>query len=298
MLHFKPVELSDKELFEKYTLCHGYHNLEASFANIYIWRRMWDMQMAVDELAMYLFLSNDKTAFMLPPFLDDCDMNMQKPLERCEVYLESRGVKPTLRGVTLMLKDKIERDCPGRYDFLPDRNNFEYIYRAIDLCTLKGKKYSSKRNHINKLTERHSFEYRRYNKEDYENCIMLYQEWVKAKGGLTDSYQNEYKALKDALTYIDELGLVCGLLFVDGKLEAFSIGEKFGDDMAIIHFEKANAAIQGTYALINREFVCHEWSDLEYINREEDMGLEGLRKAKLSYNPVFLNEKYTGTRSF
>lgn len=162
----------------------------------------------------------------------------------------------------------------------------------------KGKKYSSKRNHINKLTERHSFEYRRYNKEDYENCIMLYQEWVKAKGGLTDNYQNEYKALKDALTYIDELGLVCGLLFVDGKLEAFSIGEKFGDDMAIIHFEKANAAIQGTYALINREFVCHEWSDLEYINREEDMGLEGLRKAKLSYNPVFLNEKYTGTRSF
>jgi len=248
--------------------------------------------MAVDEYAMYLLLSNPKTMFMLPPFLDDCDQNMLQPLERCEAYLASRGAKPVLRGVTTQLKAKIERDCPGRYSFTPDRDNYEYVYSSQDLCTLQGKKYHSKRNHINKLTASHSFEYRRYTKEDYAACMELYQTWVQ------DSYKNEYHAVVDALTHFDTLGLVCGLLYVDGQLEAFSVGEKFGDDMAIIHIEKANQALQGAYALINREFVCHEWSELEYINREEDMGIEGLRKAKLSYNPVFLNEKYVGMRSY
>ena len=96
---------------------------------------------------------------------------------------------------------------------------------------------------------------------------------------------------------MDVLNLRCGLLYIDGSLEAFSIGEKFDDNMAIIHIEKANPDLQGSYALINREFVRHEWSDVKYINREEDMGIEGLRKAKLSYNPVCLLEKYDCRRS-
>lgn len=296
MLRFKPIELSDKKLFENYTLCHGYHNLEASFANIFMWRRALNIQMAVDELAMYLYLSNEKMAFMLPPFLDDCDMNMAEPLERCEAFLESRGRKAILRGVTEALKKKIESDCPGRYSFTEDRNNFEYVYNARDLCTLEGKKYHSKRNHINKLISSHSVAYRRYTADDYPACIALYEAWAAGKGGSGDSYQNEYLAFQDALGNLGALGLVCGLLLVDGRLAAFSIGEKFGDDMAIIHIEKADPSIQGAYALINREFACHEWSDLEYINREEDMGLEGLRKAKLSYHPVFLNKKYVGVK--
>lgn len=297
MLTFRPIELGDKEIFEKYTLCHGYHNLEASFANIFIWRRVWDIQMATEENAMYLYLSNGKESFMLPPFLNDCDTSIGWALERCEEFLQSRGFWPILRGVTVPFKQKIERDCPDRYSFTEDRNNFEYVYSAQELCTLQGKKFHSKRNHINKLLSAHSAYYRRYTNDDYDECMRLYMQWAENKGGLTQSYKNELAALKDALKYMDILGLVGGLLIVDGNLEAFTIGEKFGDDMAIIHIEKANPSLQGAYAMINREFVCHEWHDLKYINREEDMGIEGLRKAKLSYNPVFLSEKYVGTRS-
>lgn len=297
MLTFKPIELEDKELFERYTLCHGYHNLEASFANVFIWRRLWNIQMATDDTAMYLYLSNGKESFMLPPFLNDCDISIAGALDRCEEYLYSCGFWPVLRGVTMPFKHKIESDCPGRYSFTEDRNNFEYVYSAENLCTLRGKKYHSKRNHINKLLSSHSAHYRRYTKDDYDDCIRLYMRWAENKGGLMQSYQSELDALKDALKYKDELGLVGGLLIVDGNLEAFTVGEKFGDDMAIVHIEKANPSMQGAYAMINREFVCHEWRDLQYINREEDMGIEGLRKAKLSYNPVFLSEKYVGIRS-
>ncbi len=297
MLEFKIIELADKDRFEKYTLCHGYHNLEASFANIFIWQKAWNIRMATDDLAMYLHLDNGEFSFMLPPYLDDCDTSLEEPMRRCEQFLEGRGDKMLIKGVTAPLKEKIEHDCPGRYRLTADRANFEYVYHARDLCRLEGKKYHAKRNHINKLLSNHSFTYRRYTPDDFAACMALYKAWAAGKGGLTKGLQYEMWATESALKNLEVLGLKGGLLFVDGKLEAFSVGEKFGDDMAIIHIEKANSDIQGAYALINREFACREWSDVEYINREEDMGIEGLRKAKMSYNPAFLVEKFTCMRN-
>lgn len=296
-MEFKPIELSDKELFDGYTLCFNYHNLEASFANIFIWRRVYNTMLAVDDIAMYIYLNKGADSFMLPPFLRDCDSSIEKALLRAEEFMVSMAIKPQLRGVTVELKQKIESDCPGRYTFVEDRSNFEYVYNTNDLANLEGRKYSSKRNHINSLLSTHTAQYVSYKNSDYDKCISLYSTWAEEKGGMTSSFENEFSATKDALRHIERLGLKCGLLYVDDKLEAFSIGEKFGTDMAIIHIEKANPLIRGSYALINREFVRHEWGGLKYINREEDMGIEGLRKAKLSYHPVFLLEKFTGLRS-
>lgn len=296
MLKFEEIKLEDKNRFEKYTECHGYHNLEASFANIFIWRKAMNIRMATDDLAMYLHLSNKDISFVLPPMLEDCDTSILEPMLRCEEFLEGRGEAFLMKGVTLPLKERIEQDCPGRYVMAADRPNFEYVYNAQDLIKLEGKKYHGKRNHINKLLAQHSFEYRAYTAEDYDSCMALYDAWLQGKGGLTQSYQNERWATEEALRNLEALGLKCGLLFVDGKLEGFSIGEKFGD-MAIIHIEKANPNLRGAYPLINREFARHEWSGVKYINREEDMGIEGLRKAKLSYYPAFFVEKYTCTRA-
>jgi len=296
MLNFEDVKLGDKARFEKYTLCYGYHNLEASFANIFIWQKAMNIRMATDDLAMYFHLSSKETSFLLPPLLEDCHTCIDEPMRRCEAFLENRGEKFLMKGVTAPLKERIERDCPGRYMMAEDRANFEYVYNAEDLCTLEGKKYHAKRNHINKLLASHSFEYRAYTAEDYDACMSLYDAWLEGKGGITPSYQNEKWATEEALKNLDVLGLKCGMLYVDGVLEGFSVGEKFGD-MAIIHIEKANPDLQGAYPLINREFARHEWSRVKYINREEDMGLEGLRKAKLSYYPAFFVEKYICTRN-
>ena len=292
MLNFNILKLEDKSFFEGYTLCHGYHNLEASFANIFLWGKVWNIKMASDEFAMYLMLDHKERCFLLPPFLQDCDINIGEPLKKCREYMLERCGKFYMKGVTLELKNKIEMDCPGEYILTPDRSNFEYVYLAQNLCALKGKKYHAKRNHINRLVTNHQYTYRRYTEDDFDLCIAFQQEWMQNRDDLSRGLEQEFIVIKNALIHLKELNLVCGLLFIDDRLEAFSIGEKFGDDMAIIHIEKANSDIPGAYALINREFAKNEWCDVKYINREEDMGIEGLRKAKMSYYPEFLIEKF------
>ena len=295
MLDFRPLELKDKDLFEAYAICYGYHNIEASFANKYIWGGATKTKISADEHTMYILLRYAGQDFMLPPFLKDCEYNFSRPLKETEEYMMDVFGTFLIKGVTDEQKAQIEKDCPGKYSFLPDRVNFEYVYLAEDLISLKGKKLHAKRNHINKLLKDHTYEYKKYTDNDYEACIALQQQWIYGKDDSPEGYE-ELEVIKRALSHLGELNLKCGLLLIDGSLQAFSIGEEFGD-MAIIHIEKANPEIPGAFALINREFVRHEWSGLKYINREEDMGLEGLRKAKLSYNPVFLLEKYDCVRN-
>lgn len=295
MLEFRPLELKDKELFERFTVCYGYHNIEASFANKYIWGQAMKTRICADEHTMYLLFNYAGEDFMLPPFLKDCDINFSEPLLNCEEYMMSTLGTFLIKGVTDEIKEQIEKDCPGRYRFEPDRINFEYVYLAEDLATLRGKKLHAKRNHINKLLLEHTYEYRKYADSDYGACISLMEEWIHGKDNSPEGYE-ELEVIRRALLNLNELNLKCGMLFVEGRLEGFSIGEEFGD-MAIIHIEKANPDLEGAFPLINREFVRNEWNGMKYINREEDMGIEGLRKAKLSYNPVFLLEKYDCVRS-
>jgi len=295
MLDFRLLELKDRPVFESYTLCFGYHNIEASFANKFIWRKAMDTRMATDEFAMYTLFKYGGQNFMLPPFLKSCDVNFVIPLQKCEEYMIGEYGTFHIKGVTTEIKAQIEKDCPGKYVFVPDRPNYEYVYLADELISLQGKKFHAKRNHINKFLQDHTYEYRAYRNEDYDNCIALQQRWIKSKEDFSEGYE-EMEVIKSALLNLDTLGMKCGLLFVDGELQGFSIGEKFENDMVIIHIEKANPDIPGAFVLINREFVRNEWSDVKYINREEDMGIEGLRKAKLSYNPVFMLEKYDCVR--
>ena len=299
MLDFKVFGMDDKTLFESFTLCHGYHNIEASFTNNFIWRKAWNTQIASDDNAMYMLLNNGKDRpFMLTPFLFDCDKSIAPQLEKCERYLKAQFDAPLLlRGITGDVKKKIESDCPGEYTFIERREYFDYVYQTENLCTLKGKKYASKRNHINGLLRAHGAEYRRYTPDDYDACVSLQDKWIEHKGEELDDYAVERVVIEQALGHIDKLNLRCGLLFVDGTLEAFSIGEKLVDDMVIIHIEKANPNIRGTFALINREFVCNEWRDIKYTNREEDLGIPGLRKAKMSYYPDHMIEKYDCVRT-
>ena len=298
MLSFKVYGMEDKTLFESFTLCHGYHNIEASFTNNFIWRKAWNTQIAADDNAMYMLLNNGKDQpYMLTPFLRDCDKSIGPSLEKCERYLQKTFGSPLLvRGITKNIKEKIERDCPGEYTFEEKRDYFDYVYLAEDLCALKGKRYSAKRNHINSLLKLHRAEYRRYTPDDYDACVSLQEKWIQNKGENLEDYAVERVVIEQALGNIDRLNLRCGLLLVDGRLEAFSIGEKFVDDMVIIHIEKANPNMRGTFALINREFARNEWCGTRYINREEDLGIAGLRKAKLSYYPDHMIEKYDCVR--
>lgn len=295
MLEFKDIEIGDKALFDKYT--RNDFGVEACFGNMYLWRESWHIMISHDSEALYILLENgDCPSFMLPPFMKDETTSMCGPIKKCEEYLREVYNKPLLfKAATTKVMQRIERDCPGQFVFMEDRVNFEYVYSRDELANLPGKRFHKKRNHINKLLMQHEFEYRPYDSGYYDECIALQEAWIDTKGGLNEDFADELFVTKEALSNLEELDLRCGLLFIDGNMEAFSIGEKFFN-MAVIHIEKANPEIPGVFNLINREFVRNAWEDVEFINREEDMGLEGLRKSKMSYRPVFFIEKFDCVR--
>ena len=151
-------------------------------------------------------------------------------------------------------------------------------------------------NHINKFKElypNHSYE--PLTADNIETIRPFIEDWYQKKAESDSSVLTEKTALENALANFEALELKGGILLVDGKVVAFTIGEQLNEDTALIHFEKADTDYQGAYPMMNQQFVQNAWSHLAYVNREDDMGIEGLRKAKLSYYPDLMVEMYSAT---
>jgi hypothetical protein len=156
---------------------------------------------------------------------------------------------------------------------------------------------SGKRNHINRFIEHHrDWRYETLSKANFDDVRRMNTLWCIQNGCAEDlAISEEYCAVESAIRHYDELGLSGGLIRTGGKVVAFSIGDPLNEDTFLIHFEKAFADVQGAYQMINQQFVQHHCMDYKYVDREEDAGVEGLRRAKLSYHPVLIAEKYTAT---
>ena len=177
--------------------------------------------------------------------------------------------------------------------FVYDRDNSDYLYNTSDLIGLRGKKYDGKRNHINKFNRRYTYEYIPLECSLLDECSRIMEEWCGEKGcDCQDGDYCERFANMELLRNYKTLGCKGALIKTDGKFEAFTVGEMLNEDTAVIHIEKAKSSIDGLYTLINQQFTLREWSGTTYINREQDLGEEGIRKAKLSYHPVRLIDKY------
>ena len=178
----------------------------------------------------------------------------------------------------------------------PDRDNSDYVYLTEDLIKLEGNKYHGKKNHINKFKKNHAYTYASLTPDLVQECLALESQWCDIRHcELFPGLAGEERAIYEALTNMDHLDFKGGVILLNGKVEAFALGEQLNPETAVIHIEKANPAFEGLYQLINQEFCAHEWKDIPYINREQDLGEEGLRKAKLSYHPHHLVKKYTVT---
>ena len=183
---------------------------------------------------------------------------------------------------------------PAKYDALPDRNNSDYIYLAKDLINLSGNKYHRKKNHLNQFIKNHAFEYHPLNAELVKRVLGMQETWCQIRECvLKPDLLAEDFAVREALTHFEELGYQGGAILINSVVEAFSLGEPLNEDTAVIHIEKANPDVLGLYAAINQLFCLNAWSKVTYINREQDMGVEGLRKAKESYYPHHMVNKYT-----
>ena len=278
---FKPVELEDKETIDGFIRRHPSEACEVIFTNIYTWRHYERPTFTtINGNLCVLSRPRSEPEFFLPP------IGMTKIRETIETCLSASG------RLACVPESFVKSHCAG-LRIEEDAENFDYVYRAADLIHLRGKKYDGKRNRIKKFEKSCVFRYLKLEPEHLPTCRSLFEEWFQSKSG-GDGRLGEVQrtAVLDILAHYDPLGLAGGAVEVEGRVQAFSIGEKLNDDTAVIHLEIADPRFDGLAQFINREFVKHEWSGLKYVNREQDMGIAGLRRAKMSYYPHHLEKKF------
>ncbi len=290
MLEFKEISLQDKQWMQEYFNKSQFGGCEYSFTTSFIWAKNYGLEVAQSDGMMVIFSKTFKS------FLYPCgDGDLKAVVEKMIEYADQNGFEFCMHSVLKPGVDRLQQLFPDKFNFEQTRDYFDYIYDAQSLITLAGKKLHSKRNHVNRFKE-NNWRYERINRENIDLCTAMNNEWCKQNNCESDDgKKTEACAVRRCIKNFFDLDLDGGVLYVDDKVVAFTIGEKLNDDTYLVHIEKAFADIQGAYPMINQQFASDVAVDCKYINREDDSGQEGLRKAKLSYRPEILLEKHNVT---
>lgn len=299
MLGFKQLQLSDKPILNRYLNVIPNRNSDTSFTNLYMWRRSFAVRWAVIEDHLIIEPDVFEGRYILPPYgrENDDEQFTKAILAMAKSYREDEQAF-VIRGATEREKARIRRLLPGRFVFYEAENINDYVYLGENLRELKGRKYSKKRNHLNAFLKNWpDYQYETVNANMVPEVFSFIERWMGERNQadeITDSLLAEREAIFDALQHFEELDYAAGIIRIDGEIVAFTMGELVAPDTVVIHIEKADAAYRGLYVAINKLYLQHEWPTVKYVNREEDMGVPGLRKAKQSYYPIGMIHKYTG----
>lgn len=290
MLQMRNIKIEDKEYFDSLLKGCDYGILEYNFTSAFIWRTIFGTKIC-DNSDFLIISSGKKEPSFLYPYGSG---NVEEAVESIINYCQQNAITPRFHSLLVPMKEKIEKMYPGKFEFKYVRDAGDYIYEAESLMTLKGKKLSSKRNHINRFEEAYpDWKYEKITKENIDEVYTMNLEWCEAQDCENNkSLENEACAVKEAFEHFFKLKLDGGIIRADGRIVAFSMGDRLDDNTYLVHIEKAFASVQGAYPMINKQFVLNNASDYKYIDREDDAGDEGLRKAKLSYRPHMIAEKY------
>lgn len=291
VMEFNDITLADKEWLSKRFREDNKRACEFCFASTYLWKKVYPLKVSdTCGCAILKYIFDDDIYYAFPAGAGD----KKKALAKIMLYEQTEGNLVKISGILEEEKEMVLSWYPGRFIIEPDRDRSDYIYNAKDLMELAGRKYHGKRNHIARFKDNSSWNYEKLSSANVAECIQMNHIWKKKRVDKWDDLmQEEYDVVKEALIHFEELGLTGGVLKSDGQVIAFTLGEPLSDDTFVVHFEKAFPEIQGAYPMINQQFVIAECQGFQYVNREEDTGDEGLRKAKLSYHPAILLDKYT-----
>jgi len=276
----KPVGPEDRGVIDGFLDAHPPEVCELNFPNILIWKDSERPRYTtLDGSLCILVEPTFEPAYFLPPV---GGAEVEKTVAAC---LERA---PRLSRVP----ESFVRAHGAFFRVEEDRDNFDYVYLREDLAELRGKKFDGKRNRIRKFESSFAHDYQRLRREHADDCRRLLLRWFDEKGNGDPYMKAEKDAILEALALFEDLALVGAVVTVAGRVEAFTIGTRLTADTAVVQIEIANAAFPGLAQWINREFVRREWPDVRFINREQDVGAPGLRKAKLSYQPDHFVKKY------
>lgn len=293
-LQFKDLTIESRTELEPFFDLREIKSCEYNFNVMFIWAKVNGIKYAVSEhFAVLSEVMNGRFITLMPL----CEEKyFSEATEAVLEYYQLNNLKFSMYVADKVFADFVEEQYPNRFDVVSDRDFCDYIYDGDKLRTLIGNKYSKKRNHLNAFYGEYEgrYHYRKLTQEDKTLVCQYLRRWVKNKDEVSEALDDELEAICRVIDHLDRLDIKCGGIFVDDQLEAFSIGTLINKGKeAVIHVEKANEIIRGMYPLINTVFLNNEFPEVEWVNREEDLGIEGLRKAKLSYNPIEVLEKYT-----
>ena len=296
MIELHRVKLEDKQWIDPLVWAEGSSNADFNFGNIFLWDMSFHQMVGrLNDRVIVLPCYSDESFFAWPVGKGD----LEPVFREMEAYAAERDVPLILRAVTQDHLPLLDRYFAGRYEAIPERPLWDYIYSAEKLDTLSGKKLHGKRNHINRFEAENEWSFSPLTREDFPACRQLLDEWNALEhdddSSMGDDAGDEYTAICRAFEYFEELGLEGGILRVKDRPVAFTMGEPICDHTFVVHFEKAHAEINGAYPMINREFVRYirkKYPSVIWINREDDMGMESLRQSKESYHPDHMVEKY------
>lgn len=294
-MEFHPLSLSDRERVQRITRGGPHRNCDLNFMNQMGWRSLFGTELAaLPGRLVFRFKIRDRLAYQLVV----ADGKWGEALEQVAADARRMGQPLLLMGVCRHAMIQIERAFPGRFRFLLSRDYCDYLYRRDALATLSGKKLQAKRNHANKFARLYpGYVFAPLRREDVPDCLELAGRWVAGRegDGSVIDYQGEQRAIRFVLGHWEELGGLGGTVRVGGRLVAFTYGAAVNADTFDVCVEKADTSYEGAYAVINRDFARSLPASYIYVNREEDIGIAGLRKAKLSYHPLVLLEKFSVT---
>ena len=288
---FKPLELNDRDFIQPRVWAYQLTTSELTFTNLFIWRQHYQLLWGLADDCLVFLSDSPQDPWFFPP------VGPAPRADLCRQLLtwlkEERGAPdPRLERGDRHVWEEVaaSRGFIGE----PLRDHFDYVYATTELISLAGRKYHQKRNHLNSFQRDHRHTYAPLTSEHLPACLDLAGKWCEIRRCAEDlNLMDEWGAIQEALTHFADLGLAGGVVFVEDRLEAFTVGERLNADTAVIHLEKANPEIRGLYAAINQAFLEHAWQEIPWVNREQDLGEPGLRQAKLSYHPHHLEEKFT-----
>ncbi|MDR1891476.1 MAG: phosphatidylglycerol lysyltransferase domain-containing protein [Oscillospiraceae bacterium] len=311
MIDFKPLILDQKPEIDRILRDSDLFGCEFCFGNFYIWNEYYEFSVSLED-GVFTAFSPKTGTYVCPVGATD----LKSAVLRLKEDADNRGNPLVLRGIDSGRKMLLEEAFPGGFDFMSSEDIFDYLYKTSDLAQLPGKRYHKKRTHIARFEERYDYVFEPISSKNIGECRRLYEKWYSEHVPQNPKLIFEHLAMERCFEDYFTLGFSGGLVRITGvkhpesvshlskpqedaqpplceplQTVAFTFGEPINSRVFGIHAEKADPKVQGAYPIVNREFA-KTLTAYEYLNREEDLGLEGLRRAKQSYYPAILLEKF------
>ena len=294
-LEFKEITVEDSPVMLPYYNMRKNNTCDSVFLESFIWKEFYNVRYAIwEEKALLWLMEYNGKCFSAMPLCKEGDL--PGAFQAIQKYFNEELGYPLVINLADEYAVKYLDLPKDKYFVKEQEDSRDYLYLGESLRKLSGKKLHKKKNRLNLFLRQYEgrFEYRTLGCDDKDDMWKFLDRWRIQKGEDQEEHLDyEVRGIHDILRNCCELNIHMGGIYVDGRLEAFSVGSYNKiEDMAVIHIEKANPEIPGLYQAINQMFLLHEFPDVQWVNREDDMGLEGLRKAKMSYNPADFARKY------